>query len=78
MNILPLTEQTYGSDEILSMINVLVSNKLTMGSKVKEFEDKFAKYVGSKYAIMVNSGSSANLLAVNILTNFKYSKKIAP
>jgi CDP-6-deoxy-D-xylo-4-hexulose-3-dehydrase len=78
MKVLPLTEQTYGSDEILSMINVLVSNKLTMGSKVKEFEEKFAKYVGSKYAIMVNSGSSANLLAVNILTNLKYSKKIVP
>jgi dTDP-4-amino-4,6-dideoxygalactose transaminase len=37
---------------------------LTMGEKVKLFEDKFASIVGRKYAIMVNSGSSANLLAI--------------
>jgi CDP-6-deoxy-D-xylo-4-hexulose-3-dehydrase len=40
-----------------------------MGEKVKSFEDLFAKYIGSKEAIMVNSGSSANLIALSILSN---------
>ena len=43
--------------------------KTTMGNKVRKFENDFAKYIGTKYAIMVNSGSSANLLALSILTN---------
>jgi CDP-6-deoxy-D-xylo-4-hexulose-3-dehydrase len=44
---------------------LLDSNKqLTLGENVMEFEEQFAKFVGSKFAVMVNSGSSANLLAV--------------
>jgi CDP-6-deoxy-D-xylo-4-hexulose-3-dehydrase len=39
----------------------------TMGPKVAQFECDFAKYIGSKYAVMVNSGSSANLLMVAAL-----------
>jgi CDP-6-deoxy-D-xylo-4-hexulose-3-dehydrase len=46
-----------------------------MGDKVKEFECLFAKYLGIKYAIMVNSGSSANLLAIAALI---YSGKLKP
>ena len=42
-----------------------------MGEKVKKFETIFAKYIGVKYALMVNSGSSANLLALSILSNPK-------
>ena len=41
----------------------------TMGDKVKKFEKLFANYIGVKYALMVNSGSSANLLALSVLTN---------
>ncbi len=40
-----------------------------MGKKVKRFEQMFAEYLGSKHAVMVNSGSSANLLALSLLTN---------
>ena len=40
----------------------------TMGKKVKEFEERYADYCGSKYAVMVNSGSSANLLMVSAYT----------
>lgn len=39
---------------------------LTMGRFTREFEESFAATVGSKYAVMVNSGSSANLLAVSV------------
>ena len=41
-----------------------------------EFEKEFAKYIGSQYAGMVNSGSSANLLAMAVLSNFKYKHKL--
>ena len=68
-NVYPLIESTYNKDEILAMIDVLITDKLTMGENVSNFEKDFAKYVGSKYAIMVNSGSSANLLSMAVATN---------
>ena len=42
---------------------VLSSKRITMASHTREFEKDFAKKMGVKYALMVNSGSSANLLA---------------
>ena len=44
---------------------------LSMGNYGEEFERKFAEFIGSKHAIMVNSGSSSNLLAMAVLSNFK-------
>tara|TARA_A100001015_G_scaffold315998_1_gene429210 strand:+ start:3333 stop:4961 length:1629 start_codon:yes stop_codon:yes gene_type:complete len=69
----PLSEKTYDHKEINAMIDVLLSDKLTMGKNVEEFEKQFADYIGSNYAIMVNSGSSANLLAMAVLSNFKFN-----
>jgi CDP-6-deoxy-D-xylo-4-hexulose-3-dehydrase len=68
----PLAESTWNNDEVLAGISVLMSGKCTMGEKVKQFEEAFAKMFGSKYAVMSNSGSSANLLMLSAL---KYSKK---
>lgn len=68
----PLSEKTYDHNEINAMFDVLLSEKLTMGSNVETFEKEFAKFIGSNYAIMVNSGSSANLLAMAVLSNFKF------
>ena len=59
-----LADDTWNNLEIEAINEVILSNRYTMGSKVKEFEIEFAKYVGSKYAVMSNSGSSANLLAI--------------
>jgi CDP-4-dehydro-6-deoxyglucose reductase, E1 len=72
----PLIENTYDKEEILTMMEVLISNRLTMGKNVELFEKEFAKYVGSKYALMVNSGSSANLLAMAVATNFLRKNKL--
>ena len=47
-----------------------------MAQITKNFEKKFAKYVGSNYALMVNSGSSANLLAFFALINPKNKYKL--
>ena len=56
-----LASSTWGSEEITAMHEVIDSGNFTMGKKVLEYEEVFAKKVGSKFAVMVNSGSSANL-----------------
>jgi CDP-6-deoxy-D-xylo-4-hexulose-3-dehydrase len=60
----PLNQVTLGAEEVVAMTEVLISRKLSMGPVVRQFEDAFAKAVGSPYAVFCNSGSSANLLAV--------------
>lgn len=64
---LPLATSTWNHDEIAAIEKVVASGMFTMGDKVAEFERKFAEYNGSKYCVMVNSGSSANLLAISAL-----------
>ncbi|CAF3841484.1 unnamed protein product [Rotaria sp. Silwood1] len=65
----PPAMNPFGEDEVLSMTEVLLTGRLTMGIEVEKAEKKFAQIVGVPYAIMVNSGSSANLLAVSAITN---------
>ena len=55
-----LASDTWGNEEIEAINEVIASNRYTMGDRVKKFETEFAKFFGSKYSIMVNSGSSAN------------------
>ena len=68
-----LSDDTWDKNEIEAIREVIESRQFTMGAKTKEFEIKFAKYFGSKHALMVNSGSSANLLAIAALI---YSGKL--
>jgi len=75
---IPLANNSYGIEEIEEVIDSLISGYVTMGKKVKKFETLFADYIGTKHAIMVNSGSSANLLALSILSNPKTKNKINP
>jgi CDP-6-deoxy-D-xylo-4-hexulose-3-dehydrase len=65
----PLIENPFTNKDIEIGVKILRSKNLTMASKTIEFEKFFAKKIGSKYAIMVNSGSSANLLALKCITN---------
>ena len=67
----PLSASTTGLDEVEAVLRCFVEQRLTMGEKVLEFEARFAKYIGRKHAIMVNSGSSANLLMIEALCNPK-------
>lgn len=64
---LPLAVSTWGEEEIAAGIAVLRSGYTTMGPKVKAFEYDFARFQGCKYAVMVNSGGSANLLMIAAL-----------
>jgi CDP-6-deoxy-D-xylo-4-hexulose-3-dehydrase len=59
-----LAESSWDDKELEAIQSVLKRNKTTMGESVAAYEQEFAKYVGSKYCVMVNSGSSANLLAI--------------
>lgn len=63
----PLASSTWDQKEIEAINSVVNTGMFTMGKNVALFEKKFADYVGSKYCVMVNSGSSANLLAVAAL-----------
>ncbi len=64
---LPLATSSWDHLEFEAMQEVIDSKFFTMGVKVKNFEDKFSAYMGAKYCVMVNSGSSANLLAIAAL-----------
>ena len=66
----PLGHNSWNNEEKKAAIKVLNSGFFTMGKQVKKFEEKFAHKFGAKYATMVNSGSSANLLMMSILKNF--------
>ena len=59
-----LASDSWGTEEINAIQQVIKSNRYTMGPKVKDFENKFAEYFNTKYSLMVNSGSTANLLMV--------------
>lgn len=61
---LELSSQTYGLEEMDAISRVLLSGRVTMGEETLAFEKEFADYIGTEHAIMVNSGSSANLLIV--------------
>jgi CDP-6-deoxy-D-xylo-4-hexulose-3-dehydrase len=70
----PLATATWDEAEHVAMQAVIRSGMFTMGSKVAEFEQRFADYIGSRYCVMVNSGSSANLLMVAALFYTKNSR----
>jgi CDP-6-deoxy-D-xylo-4-hexulose-3-dehydrase len=57
----PLAEPTYGVEEVMEAIDSMVTFKTSMWNKVRDFEEKFGKKYGG-HAVMVNSGSSADLL----------------
>ena len=65
----PLLENAFSTNDLMSGIKVIMSGQLTMSKKTQEFEKEFAKKMGSKFALMVNSGSSANLLSVFAASN---------
>ena len=60
----PLASSTWNSSEINAIQRVIASDKYSMGLEVMEYERKFAEYTSSKYAVMVSSGSAANLIMI--------------
>ena len=70
----PLATATWGPEEIAAMHRVIESGMFTMGEQVRRFEADFARAVGARHCVMVNSGSSANLLMVAALFYAKNPK----
>lgn len=73
----PYGFSVHGQEEIDAVVSVLKGNT-ALGEKTKEFEEKIAALFGKKYGVMVNSGSSANLLAFEILDLPSGSEVITP
>ena len=73
----PLVDYPFSKNDINSGRKILSMGKfITMNKVTRQFEKRFAKYLGVKYALMVNSGSSANLLALFALINPKAKKRV--
>lgn len=72
----PLHEDALSKEDLAEGFKVLMSRQLTMANKTREFEDYFRKKLKLKYCLMVNSGSSANLLSLFALTNPKKKNRL--
>jgi len=73
--VIPLSIPSFDWEEIFEALDSLLTTNVTMGTKVKLFEKTFSEYLGIRNAIMVNSGSSANLIALYLLSNPTLEKK---
>ncbi|MBI5753344.1 MAG: DegT/DnrJ/EryC1/StrS family aminotransferase [Hydrogenophilales bacterium] len=62
-----LASTSWGTEEIDAMQRVIQTGLFTMGANVRKFEEDFARKFGSKHALMVRSGSAANLVGVGAL-----------
>lgn len=71
---IPYGKQYISEEDIAAVTETLKSDYLTQGPKVKEFEEKFAKYIGCKYAVAVANGTAAlhlSAMALNVNTQSK-------
>ena len=66
---IPVTGKVFGEEELSAAVEASLDFWLTAGPYTEKFENKFAKTVGMRHSFMVNSGSSANLLALSSLTS---------
>ncbi len=66
---IPLQVIGFGADEVNDAVEALVTTWVTMGKRVRAFEEAFAAWVGTRHAVMVNSGSSANLVGLAALVH---------
>jgi CDP-6-deoxy-D-xylo-4-hexulose-3-dehydrase len=72
---IPVTGKVFGSEELTAAVEASLDFWLTSGPYTEQFESRFAKIVGTRHAFMVNSGSSANLLALTTLTSPKIGER---
>ena len=72
---IPVTGKVFGGEEITAAVQASLDFWLTSGPYAVKFESRFAKTVGMKNSFMVNSGSSANLLAMTALTSPKIGER---
>ncbi len=68
---IPCAGRVFDADELVNLVDASLDFWLTTGRYAEQFEKEFAKFVGSRFASLTNSGSSANLLALSSLTSYK-------
>ena len=71
----PVSGRVFDADELLHLVDASLDFWLTTGRYAKRFELEFAQAVGVRHALLCNSGSSANLLAVSALTSKKLGER---
>jgi CDP-4-dehydro-6-deoxyglucose reductase, E1 len=71
----PYAGRVYDEKELINLIDSSLDFWLTTGRYTREFERRFSRFLGAKYCVLTNSGSSANLLAVSALTSPLLGKK---
>lgn len=67
--------RVYDENEMINLVDSSLDFWLTAGRYAKKFEEEFAKFLGAKFCLLTNSGSSANLLAISALTSPKIGEK---
>ncbi len=72
---IPVTGKVFGAEELQAATKASLDFWLTSGPYTEKFESRFAKTVGMRHAFMVNSGSSANLIALTTLTSPKLGER---
>lgn len=71
----PYAGRVFDSEELVTLVDSALDFWLTAGRHARKFETEFARFCNSKYASLVNSGSSANLLALTALTSPKLGER---
>jgi CDP-6-deoxy-D-xylo-4-hexulose-3-dehydrase len=72
---IPFAGRVYNEEEMINLVDSALDFWLTAGRYSNEFEADFAEYMEQKYSLLVNSGSSANLVAFAALTSPKLGEK---
>ncbi|KAA5805703.1 lipopolysaccharide biosynthesis protein RfbH [Thermoanaerobacterium thermosaccharolyticum] len=68
---IPPSGKVLDEDDLINLIDASLDMWLTSGRYAKEFEKQFTEFLGIRYCSLVNSGSSANLIAISALTSYK-------
>lgn len=74
-NYVPVSGKVFDESELVNLVDASLDFWLTTGRYAAEFEKRFAEWLGVKHCLLVNSGSSANLLALTALTSPKLGDK---
>lgn len=70
----PVSGKVFDERELIAMIEAVLDGHWTEGRFAREFEAGFSRFLGMQHCVTVNSGSSANLLALSALTSFRVPK----
>ena len=75
VSFVPVSGKVFNEEELVKMVEAVLDGWWTEGRMTKDFENKLAEFIGVKFCSAVNSGSSANLLAIMALTSYLLGKK---